>query len=91
MCNIIALSHFLLIATEFLPAPLKYHKRRSMQAPEPRNYVAYIPVPINNDDDDEEDYDEDYGEDEYYEDDDEEYDDEYYYEDEYEVPIVTLE
>ena len=61
-----------------------------MQAAEPRNYVAYIPVPINNDDEEEEDYDEDYEDDEYYEDEEEEYDDEYYYEDEYEVPIVTL-
>ena len=54
-----------------------------MQSPEARNYVAYIPVPINNDDD-EEDYEEDeYEEDEYY--DEEEYDDEYYYEDDEEV------
>jgi len=47
---------------ETLPVPL------SMLQPEARNYVAYIPVPLN--DDDEEDSDED---DEYYDDDDDEY------------------
>ena len=55
-----------------------------MPSPEGRNYVAYIPVPINNEDeDDEEEYDDEYEDDEYYDDDDdEEYeDDEEYYED----------
>ena len=55
-----------------------------MPSPEGRNYVAYIPVPINNEDeDDEEEYDDEYVDDEYYDDDDdEEYeDDEEYYED----------
>ena len=48
-------------------------------APQPRNYVAYIPVPISDDEDDEYEDDEEYYEDdeEYYED-----DEEYYYEDE---------
>ena len=46
--------------------------------PEARNYVAYIPVPINEGEDEEEDDD-----DEYYDEDDEYYDDEYYDEDEY--------
>ena len=54
---------------EPLPVPL------SMLQPEARNYVAYIPVPLN-DDDDEEGSDED---DEYYDDDDDEY---YEYEEE---------
>ena len=56
-----------------------------MQSPEARNYVAYIPVPINNEDDEEEEYEDEYEEDEYYDEEDEEYDDEYYYEDDDEV------
>ena len=50
---------------ESLPQPLP------QTGAQPRNYVAYIPVPISDDDDDEDD-------DEYYEDDDEYYDDEEY-------------
>ena len=65
-----------------LPTPSKYHQSDEMTSPEGRNYVAYIPVPINGDDeDDNEEYDEEYEDDEYYEEDDEEYDDEEYYED----------
>ena len=74
-----------IMITELLPAPSKYHQRSSIQSPEARNYVAYIPVPINSDDEEEEDYDEEYEDDEYYDEDDEEYEDEYYYEDEDEV------
>ena len=54
-------------------------KPAAQTGPEARNYVAYIPVPINDDDED----------DEYYYDDDDEYydeDDEYYYDDEDEPP-----
>ena len=61
-----------------------------MQSPESRNYVAYIPVPINNDDDEDEDYEDEYEEDEYYDDEEEEYDDEYYYEDDEEVEFNRL-
>ena len=75
--------------SELLPTPLKYHQGDSMPSPEGRNYVAYIPVPINNEDEDDEDeYDDEYEDDEYYDDDeDEEYedDDEYYEDDEEEV------
>ena len=52
--------------------------------PEARNYVAYIPVPINEGEEEDEYYDDDdeyYDDDDYYED-----DDEYYYEDEDEPP-----
>ena len=47
--------------------------------PQPRNYVAYIPVPIS---DDEDEYEEEEYEDEYEEDDYEEDEDYYYYDDE---------
>ena len=56
---------------------------------QPRNYVAYIPVPISDDEDDEEYEDEeDYEDDDYYED-----EDEYYYdedEEEYRPPPKRL-
>ena len=67
------------IVNESLPQPLP------QTAAQPRNYVAYIPVPISDDEDDVEDDDEYYDdEEEYYDDEDEdEYDeDEYYYEEE---------
>jgi hypothetical protein len=68
----------LLNNTETLPVP------QPQTGPQLRNYVAYIPVPIN--DEEEEDEDEEYYEDEY-EDEDEEYyeDDEYEYEEEEEI------
>ena len=75
----------LLLATAWA----KYYQGSNIQSPQARNYVAYIPVPINNDDDEEEDYDEEYEDEEYYDEDDEEYDEEYYYEDEDEVIICT--
>ena len=59
---------------EKLPIP------QQQVGPEARNYVAYIPVPINDDEEDEE-YD-----DEYYDDDEEYYDDDEYYEDEEDEP-----
>ena len=69
-------------AAEPLPDPAKFQQGRS--------YVAYIPVPIGGDEDDEEDeeeYEEDYEDDEYYEDEEYEYydeddEDDYEYEDE---------
>ena len=63
-------------AVETLPTPLP------QRGPQARNYVAYIPVPISDDEnEDDEYYDEDedeYDEDEYYDED----EDEYYYEEE---------
>ena len=56
--------------TEDLPVPA------SQTGPEARNYVAYIPVPINDDEEEEE------GDDEYYDDYEEYYEDEYEYEEE---------
>ena len=60
-------------SNETLPVPEKF------RGPEPRNYVAYIPVPLN--DDEEDDYDDD--EEDYYDEEDYEYEDEdeedYYY------------
>ena len=72
---------------ELLPTPSKFHQSDSMTSPEGRNYVAYIPVPINGDDEeDDEDYDEEYEDDEYYEEDKEaSVDQEYYEDDEEEV------
>ena len=60
-----------------LPQPMAQH------GAEPRNYVAYIPVPISDDEEEGED-EEYYDDDEYYEEDEEEdeYEDEYYYEEE---------
>ena len=49
---------------ETLPVPLP------QSAAQPRNYVAYIPVPISDDEDEEDD-------EEYYDDDEEYYDEEY--------------
>ena len=75
---------------EPLPKPSKYHQGDSMQSPEGRNYVAYIPVPINNDDDDEEEYDDEYEDDEYYDEEEDEYDEEYYEDDEDEVDLILI-
>ena len=64
------------IVNESLPQPLP------QTAAQPRNYVAYIPVPISDEDDEDED-DEYYDDDEdYYEDEYDEDEDEYYYEEE---------
>lgn len=60
-------------AIEILPQPMA-----QSQGPQPRNYVAYIPVPISDDEEESEEYEED----EYYYDEDEEY----YYEEEEEPP-----
>ena len=69
-------------AVETLPTPLP------QRGPQARNYVAYIPVPISDDEnEDDEYYDEDEDE---YDDDDEYYDDdedEYYYEEEEEETV----
>ena len=70
--------------TETLPTPL------SQIGPQARNYVAYIPVPISDDETEDEDY--EYDDDEYKDDDEEYYDDddddEYYDdEDDYEYEI----
>ena len=64
--------------TETLPIPLP------QIGPQARNYVAYIPVPISDDEAEDEDY-EEYDDDDEYRDDDEEYyydDEDEYYDDE---------
>ena len=68
---------------DFEPEKLPNPSSR-ISGPEARNYVAYIPVPINEGEDEEEEDDEYYDDsDEYYDDDEEYYDeDEYYEEDE---------
>ena len=65
-----------LIDNEELPKPI------SQTGPEARNYVAYIPVPINDDEEEDEYYDEtEYYDDEEYDDEDEYYEDDEYYDD----------
>ena len=75
---------------ELLPIPSKYHQGDVIQSPEARNYVAYIPVPINNDDEDEDEYDEDYEDEEYYDEDYEDEEDEYYEDDDEEVRALNF-
>lgn len=59
-------------ASQPLPTPLP---QRDSGA-QPRNYVAYIPVPISDEDEEDEYYDEEEYDDEYYDEDDEYYEDE---------------
>ena len=69
--------------TETLPNPLP------QIGPQARNYVAYIPVPISDDEAEDDDY-EEYDDDEYKDDDEEYYEDdedEYYDEEDYEYEI----
>ena len=75
---------------EILPIPSKYHQGDVIQSPEARNYVAYIPVPINNEDEDEEEYGEDYEDEEYYDEDYEDEEDEYYEDDDEEVRVLIF-
>ena len=75
---------------ELLPTPSKYHQGDVIQSPEARNYVAYIPVPINNEDEDEDEYEEDYEDEEYYDEDYEDDEDEYYEDDDEEVQALIF-
>ena len=75
---------------ELLPIPSKYHQGDAIQSPEARNYVAYIPVPINNEDEDEDEYEEDYEDEEYYDEDYEDDEDEYYEDDDEEVRVLIF-